>query len=113
MGLGLPRGTKRDRAKPVFKRVLGCFERPVDLAAALGETRTVIDYWLTLGYVPPSRAIEVAQAVAAAGGKVTAMEILHEANRENARKRVAREERKRREIEARDADVARQEGGAQ
>lgn len=83
--------------QPVFRRVMECFERPIDLATAVGESRAVIDWWLRKGVIPPQHAVPVSMATK---GKVSAIEIVNEAHRAYV-KRKARKELKAAEKEMR------------
>lgn len=64
---------------PVFQRVLKCFESQAELGRQVGVDRFVVRYWMRLGFIPADRALGVAMAASAHGGKVTVTELLREA----------------------------------
>jgi DNA-binding transcriptional regulator YdaS (Cro superfamily) len=79
------------KPSPTFARVLSNFETVTDLANALGVKPQNIDYWLKIGYVPARWCLRVATIT---GGRVTVLELVQEAEREETRRTAERMARK-------------------
>lgn len=103
------RGLGVKKAKPMFQRVLDCFDSQAEFARQVGQSRAVVGYWVKCGVIPPMHALESSLAT---GGKVSVQELIQEAHREKLRKRGVREaKRAARELESMEAIVA-AEGGS-
>lgn len=80
-------GVKRPPIAPVFARVLAQFERYVDFAAAVGEHRRTVDWWVNhMGYIPAEHAATVSAAVR---GQVSVIDLVQEAKRMKGRRLMA------------------------
>jgi hypothetical protein len=78
--------------RPVFRRVLECFESKAEFARQMGvEDRQAVQYWESIGYIPGRYARKVSLST---GGKVTVLELLNEADKEEDRRAAERLVRK-------------------
>lgn len=85
------------KVRPVFQRVLDCFDTKVAFAEAVGQSRQAINYWCRIGFIPAEHALEASRA---SGNRVGAVEILAEANREALKAKAIRQQAKAARVEA-------------
>lgn len=76
------------KAKPMFQRVLDCFDSHSEFARQMGVSRGLVYQWVRAGTIPAFHALE---ASLVAGGVVSAQELITEAHREKMRRRGVRE----------------------
>jgi hypothetical protein len=69
---------------PAFQRLLKSFETKAEFGRQVGAHRSLIDYWCRMGFIPYPWIQRSATACLRAGGRVTANELLAEADRYHA-----------------------------